>query len=640
MLLTIWNQRLLPVFTICLLASAFGAASTCDAAPTAIQALGLRPIQSNVDYEKPTSAEAAKCTIKAESSGGMAGWVLRDEAGRYLRRFLDTNRDNKVDMWCYYKDGVEVYRDVDKDFNGKADQYRWLGTAGIRWGLDTDEDGRIDSWKMISPEEVSAEVVVALATRDSNRFKRLLLTPEELNTIGLGEGQRKELATKISNAVSQFAAVSQRQQVVRQDSVWVNFGGNRPGVMPIGTNGSSKDVILYDNVTAVVETNGQHAQVAIGTLFRVGDNWRVVDLPSGLVDGQANNASTGFFFNATMSRPVNVDTEVEGGLSEELQELITDYEGIERQIQSAVAQTEKARLNERRAILMEKLVEKSSSAEERLNWARQYADTLSAAIQSGEYPAGADRLSKFHGTLNDEKDARIAAYIKYRIMNAEYGAKLQEPSADYAKIQEWWVGELQTFVETYPQGDDAADAMLQLALTQEFAEKDDDAKKWYQQIISNFGTSPLAKKAEGAIRRIDSVGQSVSLRGRTVEGRTLDTSGYRGKVVLIHYWATWCDHCDEEMKVLKNMQAKYGKRGFSIIGISLDSERQSLVNYVRANRVPWQQLYEEGGLDSRLANHFGISTLPAMLLIDKSGKVARRSIHAGELDETLGKMLR
>ena len=76
--------------------------------------------------------------------------MVKTDGSQVLRRFLDTNGDNKVDQWCYFKDGIEIYRDIDANFNNKADQYRWLGTAGTRWGLDDDENGQIDSWKVIS----------------------------------------------------------------------------------------------------------------------------------------------------------------------------------------------------------------------------------------------------------------------------------------------------------------------------------------------------------------------------------------------------------------------------------------------------------------------------------------------------------
>src|SRR5438552_2762637 len=155
------------------------------AAPTPAQALGLNPVQAGIDIDQPEKDEADKCKLTAETATGISGWVLETASGRILRRFLDTNGDNKVDQWCYYKDGVEVYRDIDGNFNNKADQYRWLGTAGTRWGLDDDENGRIDSWKVISAEEVTAEVVAALRDRDGTRFQRLLLTTEELKSLGL-----------------------------------------------------------------------------------------------------------------------------------------------------------------------------------------------------------------------------------------------------------------------------------------------------------------------------------------------------------------------------------------------------------------------------------------------------------------------
>ena len=115
--------------------------------PDPAQALALRPIQKDVDYERPDATAVKQCIVKQETRNGGAGWVVRDATGRLLRAFLDSNADNKIDLWCYYNNGVEVYRDVDGNYNSKADQYRWLGTAGIRWGIDKDEDGKIDKVK-------------------------------------------------------------------------------------------------------------------------------------------------------------------------------------------------------------------------------------------------------------------------------------------------------------------------------------------------------------------------------------------------------------------------------------------------------------------------------------------------------------
>ena len=128
--------------------------------PDAIDGLKLKPIQVDIDYDIPPGSAVAQCTLETYKLGSTSGWEVRDSNNKVLRRFLDTNADNKVDQWCYFKDGIEVYRDIDSNFNRKADQYRWLGTAGTRWAMDTNEDGRIDSWKSISPEEVSEEAII------------------------------------------------------------------------------------------------------------------------------------------------------------------------------------------------------------------------------------------------------------------------------------------------------------------------------------------------------------------------------------------------------------------------------------------------------------------------------------------------
>ena len=81
----------------------------------------------------------------------------------------------------------------------KSDEYRWLGTAGSRWAIDTNEDGRIDRWKVISPEEVSEEMIAALSTRDAERFRCLLLTDDEFRGLRLAEPQAAELGKKIAD---------------------------------------------------------------------------------------------------------------------------------------------------------------------------------------------------------------------------------------------------------------------------------------------------------------------------------------------------------------------------------------------------------------------------------------------------------
>jgi peroxiredoxin len=607
-------------------------AAHAQSQPTVAQALQLKPLQADVDQDLPTGAEAEKCTIRSEVNDDISGWIVLDDMGRTLRRFLDTNRDNRVDLWCYYKQGIEIYRDIDADFNGKADQYRWLSTAGTRWGLDQDEDGRIDSWKMISPEEVTAEVVAALRDRDRARFLRLLPTAAELESLGQGSERQAELEKRINEAKEGFDQLVSSQKVVHSNSKWLQFGASRPGVLPEGTDGSTRDLLIYDNVAAIVETNGKHGQLVVGTLISVGSSWRAVDLPS-------TEAGEGLIY-ASMMSPRSVETsEQPAEMDAQTQDLLKDLEQVDRSIATATPQ-QRTQLHAKRADLLQQMIDQAANDEERQTWVRQFADMTSAAVQANEYPEGLKRLKTLVDQLAGDSTAEpLVPYVQFRFMTADYGAQLMEPNADFAKVQDQWLKDLESFIGKHPRVEETAEAMLQLAIALEFAGREEDALKWYGRIGSEFADAPLAAKAAGAKRRLESVGKSIPLQGKTVTGTAVNLASFRGRVVLVHYWATWCEPCKDDLQQLKALQAKFAQRGFSLIGVSLDSDVQALQSYIQSQQLSWPQLYEAGGLDSPLANEMGILTLPTMILVDKTGHVVRRNMHVGELEKELEKLL-
>ncbi len=616
------------------------APSAKAAAPTAEQALKLAPVQKDVDYDRPTPEEAAKCTIKAEKGKKQTGWIIRDENGKILREFVDTNGDNVVDRWSYYKDGVEVYRDIDTKFTGKATEFRWLNTAGVRWGVAKGGDGQIDSWKIISAEETSAEVVMALRDRDSSRFTRLLLTPAELKSLGLNPAKQKELADKLTAAPMAFSDLVRRQTAITSKSAWVHFGGSRPGIVPAGTFGIPADLIVYENVVAIVETEGRDAQVQIGTMIKVGDCWRLVEAPV-VPDGAAKQtdiAASGFFFVNPALKNIGAGPQAEpvaNAANEKTQKLMDELQKLDDAIARAPGREAQGRLNDQRADFFEQII-KEIDAKERSQWVRQMADTVSAAVQSGTYPKGSERMKRLAAALEKNKsDLDLAAYVEFRAMTSEYVLALQGPNPEFSRVQGEWLKTLEKFVDKYPKAPDASDAMIQLGIAEEFAGHEDAAKHWYREITVNFTGTPAAKKAEGAIRRLECVGKSIELTGRSTAGEQVDLSRLRGKYVLIHYWATTSEPCKVDLAELKELQAKYAANGFGLIGVSLDPNREALDDYLSKNRLPWPQLFEPGGLESRYANEMGILTLPAMVLIDDTGRVINRNIHISELDSEL-----
>jgi peroxiredoxin len=181
--------------------------------------------------------------------------------------------------------------------------------------------------------------------------------------------------------------------------------------------------------------------------------------------------------------------------------------------------------------------------------------------------------------------------------------------------------------------------MLQLAIAQEFAGQDDEAKRWYARAAKEFPDSPAGKKALGAQSRLDCEGKTLSFTAQGLSGNPVNLANFRGKVVLIQFWTTHSDQAKSDMAMLKDLVAKYG-RSFTVIGVSADNSRKELDAYLTSAKLPWTQVFEEGGLDSPPANQLGILTVPTMILVDQQGKVLNRNIQAAEIEAEVKKLLK
>jgi thiol-disulfide isomerase/thioredoxin len=597
------------------------------------QALGFSPIQKFVEYTLPAKADIPRCTIRAEKENGSTAWIVRDPQGQILRRFADTNRDDFVDLWCYYLDGVEVYRDIDSDFNRKADQYRWFNTGGTRWAIDRDENGAIDAWQVISPHEVAEQLVLAIKNRDQARFNLLLLTPRELSTLGFSKQRADNVAASVQAAGAGFAKYVNEQKLVTAESKYVDFGSSRPGTVPAGTAGSTKDVTILENASALVQSGAKHEQLYLGTLLNVGETWKLIELPT--ANAGAGNGGALVAAGGGAGGLANV-----GGTppTEEMQKIMNQLEQLDKQANDLPPERFAANVSERADLLI-RLAETTPDAELKGQWHRQLADMLAAAVQGNGYKQGLDRLEQLRKRLEDSKaDEELISHVVFQQMLGAYVSAQQVPGADTAKLQEKWLADLESFVKSYPKSSDAPEAMLQLGMYQEFVGKSDSAQNWYTQIVRGFPEAPPAVKARGAIARLTAVGKPMRLKGQDVAGAPVDLAAYRRKIVLIHYWATWCDPCKADMILLKDYHAKQAGGDFDIIGVCLDMSTPTVRNFLAQNRLPWKHIHEPGGQDGPIANEMGVMTLPLMVLVDQQGNVVNNNIHVAELDAEIAKL--
>lgn len=115
----------------------------------------------------------------------------------------------------------------------------------------------------------------------------------------------------------------------------------------------------------------------------------------------------------------------------------------------------------------------------------------------------------------------------------------------------------------------------------------------------------------------------------------IQLSDFQGRVVLIDFWATWCAPCRAEIPNIKNVYSKYKDQGFEIVSISLDSDASKFRQYVNSNGMKWVHVMDGGGWQTRLAQKYGIRSIPAMFLLDHEGVCISDSARGATLESAV-----
>jgi thiol-disulfide isomerase/thioredoxin len=132
-------------------------------------------------------------------------------------------------------------------------------------------------------------------------------------------------------------------------------------------------------------------------------------------------------------------------------------------------------------------------------------------------------------------------------------------------------------------------------------------------------------QAKAMKEKLERIGQPMELKFTAVDGRKIDLKDYRGKVVLLDFWATWCGPCIAGLPKLREIWQRHRGAGFEVICISYDSERKVLEKFVEKNSIPWPQFFSEEGNKAELVTRFGKPGPPAYWLVDRNGKLAEVS---------------
>ena len=168
------------------------------------------------------------------------------------------------------------------------------------------------------------------------------------------------------------------------------------------------------------------------------------------------------------------------------------------------------------------------------------------------------------------------------------------------------------------------------------------AKEAYQVMVDaaqesdNLLFQSAAMDFEACIRRLNLVGNELELTGTYRDGSQFRWEPLKGKVVLVDFWATWCKPCVGEMPSLLAHYEKYHDKGFEIVGVSLDQDREALEQFLQQNDIPWKQILDPA---NPALEKYGIRSFPTVILIGRDGRVTSINARGEELEKLLAELL-
>lgn len=126
-----------------------------------------------------------------------------------------------------------------------------------------------------------------------------------------------------------------------------------------------------------------------------------------------------------------------------------------------------------------------------------------------------------------------------------------------------------------------------------------------------------------------------------VEGQTVSLEKYRGQYVVLDFWASWCPDCRKDMPQMKELYTQYSGNRVQFLGISFDTTREALDNYLEKEAIAWPQVTELKKMkESKMAQAYHIKWIPSIYLLDPNGKVLLATVEIEKLKHLLAEIMK
>ena len=159
-----------------------------------------------------------------------------------------------------------------------------------------------------------------------------------------------------------------------------------------------------------------------------------------------------------------------------------------------------------------------------------------------------------------------------------------------------------------------------------------------EEIVASAAPEDAKRGAKSLLKKLEAIGKPVALKFTAIDKREVDLAKMKGKVVLVDFWATWCGPCVAELPEVKEVYEKLHPKGFEIVGISLDADKDTLEEFLKRESMTWPQYFDGLRWQNKISQEFGIDSIPAMWLVDKKG-ILRSQDMRGSLKEQVEKLI-
>ncbi len=166
----------------------------------------------------------------------------------------------------------------------------------------------------------------------------------------------------------------------------------------------------------------------------------------------------------------------------------------------------------------------------------------------------------------------------------------------------------------------------------------------YQSLSVRYKNTYIASQAAllistGASGMVGSMARDFSQPD--ADGKIFRLSDFRGKYVMLEFWASWCGPCRKENPNLIRAYEKYKDKNFTVVSVSLDTKRQAWLDAVAQDKIPYLQLSElKGPQENSVAALYGIQSIPESYIIDPTGKIIAKNLRGDDLTKKLSELLK